>query len=328
MTSTAVEGAMSAAVRHVLRRMPDLPGDLAELKVRPLDGMTNTVFRVDCSAGSFSVRLPSETVDPWVDRRAEAANARAAAAAGLGPRVLFSDPEDGSLVCRFLPGGPLTVENARTPQMLARVGAMLRRLHSSGIDFVNDFDPFVVLAQYEATLRRNGCPDLLPEAALLLRVRLTQIQETLRAHPAPPVACHHDLWPPNIVATEDELALVDWEYAGRGDPLWDLADFSVATELNDEQERILLDAWWGTPVPGPLHARLRLYKPVCDALWAWWAVVQHAGHDHKTSMLAYAEARARRGLRAVHAQDLPAALRTVDRGAPLSVGGADRRTPA
>lgn len=315
-TGRRAQGA-HAAVREVLRRIPRLSVRGDDLRLRPLDGMTNTVFEADCPAGRFSVRLPAPTLDPWVDRGAEAVHATAAGRAGLGPPVVFADPRDGALVCRFLEGTPLDVETASEPETLPRVSQALRRLHTSGLPFVTDFDPFVVLDCYQARLRRDGHASLVPEAATRLRARLGPLRDALRARPVPAVPCHHDVWPPNLIAHERRLWMVDWEYAGRGDPLWDLADFSVAAGLDANAERALLAAWWDAAPPAALRARLRLYKPVCDALWAWWAVVQHAGREGRESdpgeggLLGYALQRAERGCRSVGAPETAAALRSV-----------------
>ncbi len=49
--------------------------------------------------------------------------------------------------------------------------------------------------------------------------------------------------------------IVDWEYAGMGDPFFDLANFSINHELDADGRAALLAAYAGTRTPpGSLHS--------------------------------------------------------------------------
>ena len=49
----------------------------------------------------------------------------------------------------------------------------------------------------------------------------------LNAHPLPLVACHCDPLCENFLDTGERMWLVDWEYSGMNDPMWDLGDLCV-----------------------------------------------------------------------------------------------------
>ena len=42
----------------------------------------------------------------------------------------------------------------------------------------------------------------------------------------------------------DNLFLIDWEYSGLNDPIWDLAAFSIESNLSDDEEKELLDYYF------------------------------------------------------------------------------------
>jgi thiamine kinase-like enzyme len=64
---------------------------------------------------------------------------------------------------------------------------------------------------------------------------------------------------------------VDWEYAGMGDPFFDLGNFAVNHELDAEGERLLLENYGGGD-----HEALVLMRFMSDFREAMWGVVQQA----------------------------------------------------
>jgi thiamine kinase-like enzyme len=72
---------------------------------------------------------------------------------------------------------------------------------------------------------------------------------------------------------DDDLYVLDWEYAGMGDIFFDLANFSDHHKLTDEQERWLLLCYFGQ-VTSTQWAHLKIMKVLSDLREATWAMVQ------------------------------------------------------
>ena len=89
-----------------------------------------------------------------------------------------------------------------------------------------------------------------------------------------PVPCHNDLLAGNLIQTETELLLVDWEYAGLGHRYFDLGNLAVNNDFDEAAERRLLEAYFDDPAPLSRIAALRLFRLVSDAREAAWGVVQ------------------------------------------------------
>jgi thiamine kinase-like enzyme len=103
---------------------------------------------------------------------------------------------------------------------------------------------------------------------------MTCIETALQRNPAPLAACHNDLLPANLVEDEQgRLWLVDWEYAGWGDPYFDLGNLAVNNEFTDAEDEALLVAYFGQVTPSA-WARLKLMKIVSDAREGIWGMVQ------------------------------------------------------
>jgi thiamine kinase-like enzyme len=73
--------------------------------------------------------------------------------------------------------------------------------------------------------------------------------------------------------------LIDWEYSGMNDPLWDLGDLSVEGGFDAAQDEEMIRAYFsGEPKPAE-RGRIVVYKAMCDLLWALWGLIQHANHN-------------------------------------------------
>ena len=245
------------------------PGREARLEVLG-GGITNHNVRIDLDDGSaYVLRVAGRDTELLgIDRRAEHEATRAAAAVGVGPEVVdFLEPE-GWLVTRFIPGEAPAVERLRSPEGLAEVGRMLRVVHA-GPPVPATFDSFRVVEAYRATAaERGGGP---PEGVRWL----WEIAARIRARRGRVAACpcHNDLLTSNFIDDGRSLRIVDWEYAGMGDPFFDLANFAINHELGREARSALLEAYFHD-VPEDAPAALELMRFMSDFREAMWGVVQ------------------------------------------------------
>src|SRR4051812_14650623 len=236
--------------------------------VEPLGGgITNHNFKVSLDGEAYVIRIGGERTELLgIDRQAEEAAARAAAAAGVGPEVVAF--VDGSLVTRFVEGTP--VDDMREAATLREVASLLRRVHE-GPAFPARFDAFRVVEAYHATAEEHGVTAFRYAAA---KETADGIERRLGPQPVRP--CHNDLLGANFIRTPDQgIRIVDWEYAGMGDRFFDLANFAVNHELDADGDAALLDAYAGPP-SDEHTAHLRLMRFMSDFREAMWGVVQQA----------------------------------------------------
>jgi thiamine kinase-like enzyme len=247
------------------------PGRAATIE--PLGGgITNRNFRVAVGAEIFVLRIGGEDTELLgIERSAEQAASRVAAELGLAPEVVaFLEPE-GYLVTRYVEGVVGDVD-------VARVGAALRRLHD-GPAFPSRFDSFRVVEEYRAIADERG-------VAIPLYDRASEVARRIekRRGDAAPCPCHNDLLSANFISDGKRLWIVDWEYAGMGDPYFDLGNFAVNNELDAEGERLLLESYGG----GDGEA-LVLMRFMSDFREAMWGVVQQALSTLEFDFRAYAD---------------------------------------
>ena len=217
-----------------LGRIPGFAG--ATLLVQLSDGPTNASFLVERTSEKFVLRLDKpETGKLGLDRGNEKHVSAAIAAAGLGPEYLYFDPHEGSCLRPWLTGQSWSASDLQEPRNLERLAILLRKLHS--LQAVGKpFDPLAAAHRYAAAVGTEQAARLVNRTADAIGAG--QGGET--------ALCHNDLVCENIFEAEDgRLLLIDWEYAGMGDPYFDLAVVVQHHRLEPGLSRSFLDAWLG-----------------------------------------------------------------------------------
>lgn len=255
--------------------------------VERLGGLTNLVFRI----GERCLRVPGKGTEEYIDRGNEAVAAREAARVGVGPEVFHADAASGLMVTRFIPGATtMTPEGFKAVAGApARAGEAFRRLHDSGAVFPARFELFAMIDDYLAVLATKDVA--VPEGYHEGLREAEVVRAALAAHPLPVVACHCDPLCENFLDTGDRMWIVDWEYSGMNDPMWDLGDLSVEAEFDHEQEEDMIRAYFGGEPKPAERGRIVIYKAMCDLLWTLWGLIQLANGNPAADFRAYAEGR-------------------------------------
>jgi len=84
--------------------------------------------------------------------------------------------------------------------------------------------------------------------------------------------CHNDVHHLNVIASEP-MRFIDWEYAGVGEPYFDLASVCVYHDYTMEQRAQLLRAYAGTVGPIELE-RLAKCCWLFDYVRELWSLVR------------------------------------------------------
>ena len=255
-----------------------------------LAGLTNVNYLLDTADGRVVLRLPGAGTSEYIDRRAEAVAARSAAEAGVNAPVLHFDASDGLMVTRFVEGAvTMDAERFRDLGGVARAGAAFARLHRTAAPFAVDFRLFPMIDEYKELLASKGAG--LPDGYDELQGQAASARAALEAHPVALVPSHCDPLCENFLDTGDRMYVIDYEYSGNNDPMWDLGDLSVEGGFGPEQDAVLLEAYFGGAAPAAAVGRMVIYKALCDLLWTLWGVIQHANGNPADDFWAYATGR-------------------------------------
>jgi len=290
-----LRGALADALTGALQRVPETAGrDLALTALS--GGITNRNFLVTPGDGDdrYVIRLGgNDTHLLGISREVEHAATVAAAGVGVGPEVVAFIRPEGYLVTRFIVGDAVSLEQVHERPTIERVVDSLRRIHE-GPAIPGLFVPFRIVEAYRALAVSHGVP--IPAAWDRAHEAARRIERAFLEAPMELRPCHNDLLNANFIDDGQRIRIVDWEYAGMGDPFFDLGNFSVNHELSPEEDKWLIEAYDGE-VRAPRLAWLTLMRVVSDFREAMWGVLQQAISTLEVDFVAYADEHFERLLR-------------------------------
>jgi thiamine kinase-like enzyme len=283
----ALQGELRDQLVAAMQRVPELAG--ASLTLTALSGgITNRNFLVTVAGrhDRYVIRLAgNDTHLLGISREVEHAATVAAAGVGVGPEVTAFIRPEGYLVTRFIEGSPVSDEAVHQAATQRRVGESLRRIHD-GPPIPGLFIPFRIVEAYRALAAARGV--VIPPEFELAQSFARRIELAFLSNPIEMRPCHNDLLNANFIDDGTRIRIVDWEYAGMGDPFFDLGNFSVNNGLKPDEDAEVLHAYEGEARPGRL-ARLTLMRVMSDFREAMWGVLQQGISTLDVDFVAYAD---------------------------------------
>jgi thiamine kinase-like enzyme len=237
-------------------------------------GITNQNYRVETGGEIFVVRISGDNTELLgINRQNERAATIAAAALGIGPEVLYFIEPEGYLVTRFVAGKPIMPNEMRQPETIRQIAASLGRVHQMPA-IPGRFSSFQVVTNYRRLADEHRVTGYPADYDQLCK-RMEAVENAFGREPVAACACHDDLLNENFLRDNltGQLRILDWEYAGMGDPYFDLANLAAQHAFHDEHDGLLLEAYFGEATPRRL-ARLKLMKCMSDFREAMWGMLQ------------------------------------------------------
>ena len=243
--------------------------------IRRLGGMTNHSYKITRTDGQeYLVRIPGEGTEEMINRSDELKSTELACSLGIdAPLLYFND--DGRKVMKFIHDPqPMSEEVMRRKENLLQAAEIFRRLHTCGVDTGVRFEVFEMADLYEQIIREGGVAfydDYEDVKATVMKIKV-EVDENGEA---PKVPCHNDSLMGNWVLDGDgKLYLIDWEYSGMNEAMWDLSCLSIEADYTPENDMSLLNAYYGRKVTVEEMKKFAAAKLYVDYLWTLWGLTR------------------------------------------------------
>ena len=220
-------------------------------------GMSNYTYVVETRGKKYTYRVPGKYAEKFVDRVEEWDNIQEVNRLGLNNATSYVEVISGEKLAEYVDGTILSETDIESYNAMSV--AALKQIHASDMHF-RDYNAFGRLADYERYCREMGFVH--PREYTQLREKLERMRE---AHAnVPLVPCHCDYQPTNLVLSGDRLYVLDWEFAGMNDPIYDVACYGNA---GFDKALSLLEAYVGREPDSDELRRLYFHRSFQCLQW-------------------------------------------------------------
>lgn len=240
--------------------------------VSPLvGGMMNRSFIVEDNGHKYVLYISTEQANEMVDRVVERNNQKIIYELGLTSKNVYFDTDKGIKINEFIEGSSLDKTDSYDSQ---KVASLLKKMHQSGHKSEIDYCPFKRFIAYEEEAHQFQSFE---KEYDLLRETLFARKDFLESQPL--VLCHNDAQKSNIIKDlNDNYFLIDFEFMGNNDPIYDIATFGNG--LVSEGYQLLMD-YFVNPNKEEKE-RYYLWRIFVSLQWHNVAITKHYRGEGKT----------------------------------------------
>ena len=262
--------------------------DTDKVECQRLGGLTNRNYKVETNAGAFVFRLPGEGTEEMINRRDEYLCTKLTNDIGIDSELIFFDLSNGIKIARFIEEAEtMNSEAVRNVKNMEAIAGIFKTLHTSGGEVPVEFNVFEKIEEYENLLKKAK-GEYFWEDYAKIREMVYGLKGEVLGMGIKNTICHNDPLCENFIQGKDRMYLVDWEYAGMNDPMWDIADFFIEAGFSKEEEELFSSFYFEEKPDEALRRRILMNKVFLDFLWSLWGKQRYScGED----LLEYANER-------------------------------------
>ena len=266
-------------VKLLIADVLNIPVHLVK-NIQPFGGLTNINYRATIGGKDYVVRVPGKGTEGMINRTNEKENAEFGYDIGINVHQLYFNETTGVKITKL-------IENAETlsRQTAGEVGNMklvadvFKKLHQSEHKLKNCFNVFDEIILYEKLINEKNGHYL--DGYQDVRQDLFTLKDYYEAMQIEITPCHIDPVAGNLVKNgHNKMYLIDWEYSGMSDPLWDVGAYIAECGLSPEEADVFLMFYFEREPTIEERKRILLNNIFQDFLWSIWSLVKEVeGED-------------------------------------------------
>lgn len=246
-------------------------------------GMTNSNYYVNTQIGNYIIRIPGKCTETMISRENEKYNSKLGYLLNINVDTIYFSESSGIKITKYIDNAEtLNGETAQLEENMKQTTKLLRNLHYSNAELKSCFDVEKELKKYEQIIDTangkyyEGYPKTKKIFIEFIK-KLNEIGKDIKP-------CHNDLVAENFIKNNERMYLIDWEYAGYNDPMWDLAAHLIECEFTKENEELFLKYYFkDEPISEKNLKKILIFKILQDILWSVWTMAKEcSGEDFGT----------------------------------------------
>lgn len=228
-------------------------------------GMTNRSFTFRCKEKQYIMRIPGEGTDKMINRNHEYAVYEQLKSKNITDLVVYMSPENGYKITEY-------IENTRTcdsmnDEDVKRCMIYLKNFHQLKLQVEHEFDLYGQIEYYESLWGREKSAYRDYQTT---KENIYRLKKYIDKQPKEWALTHIDAVCDNFLMKEDEIYLIDWEYAGMQDVHVDIAMFAIYAMYDRKHVEQLIDFYFEGKVSRKVRIKIYCYIATCGLLWSNW----------------------------------------------------------
>lgn len=228
-------------------------------------GMTNRSFRFRINDKQYIMRIPGEGTDGLVDRKNEYEVYQSIKESKICDDVIYMSAENGYKITGFL-------DNVRECDPFNREDVKLcmqklRSFHDKKLKVPHTFDVYEKIDLYESLW--EGKPSIFTDY-LETKEKIIELKPIIESLPKEWALTHIDAVHDNFLFADNEIRLIDWEYAGMQDPHLDVAMFAIYAMYDREHVEMLIGSYFVEGCSSDIRMKIYCYIATGGLLWSNW----------------------------------------------------------
>lgn len=242
-------------------------------KIEVLGGMTNYNYKVCLKNEYYILRIPGEGSNSIINRRYEKKNTIIVDKLGIDSECIYFNEDSGIKVSKYIDNAQTMNSNlAKSEENMKLVAIALKKLHNSNYVFENEFNVIDKINEYENALKNSSNKNYSDYE--LIKSEIIKLQEVLKKIGVESRLCHNDTVPENFIKNNSRIYLIDWEYSGMNDPMWDVAAYLLECGFSQDEEELFLNIYFDENINSANRTKILIYKIYQDFLWSIWANIK------------------------------------------------------
>ncbi|PHM39561.1 LicA protein [Xenorhabdus mauleonii] len=243
-------------------------------KIERIGGMTNVNYYCETKQKKVVLRIPGNNTGKIINRVNEKYNCQLATLIDINPKLYYYSLDSGIKITKYL-------ENSETlsPQTLSRdenllnIAKILSKLHLSDIIFKNTFNVFEEYNRYIKQLNNIeiSYPNFKETEDYFFSLQKKLARIGINTSP-----CHNDPVPENFIKTHEKYYLIDWEYSGMNDPMWDIAAIFEESGIGKLKQEIFLSEYFVEREynKSKIDEKILIFRICQNFLWSIWTLLK------------------------------------------------------
>ena len=244
-------------------------------------GLMNRSFKFVCGDKEYVYRHPGVAASGMVDRCKEAAALRFAKRQGVDRTLVYIDVEEGWKISKYVKQEE-SFDFANF-EHISKLANVLQAMHKDNktigysFDYEQEADKLIERLRFFDSVAFFHVDKE--------RKKIVPFFKMLKENPWQVCLCHNDIYEPNILVGEEQIHLIDWEFAGDGDIGFDICKlFAISNPHYDELDQYLI-YYFGRNTTKEEKLHLLACAAVLYYYWYIWGIYMSHTNENVSDYL-------------------------------------------